>query len=189
MPKNQQLRFDTAGPIAYLLVRSRRKTLSVEVNERAQVVARAPLRMPQAAIEAFIQAKAAWIQAHVSRRLAMPAPLEPTAAEAQALRRKAKDLLPNKVAYYAKLLGVTPQAITITSARTRFGSCSAKHRLCFSFRLMAYPMEAIDYVVVHELAHILHPNHSKAFYRTVARIFPDYPRRRALLRQAPAHPK
>ena len=62
-------------------------------------------------------------------------------------------------------------------------SCSGKNRLCFSWRLMDYPEEAIDYVVVHELAHIRHHNHSRDFYALVASILPDYKERQALLRR------
>ena len=75
-----------------------------------------------------------------------------------------------------------PTGITITSARTRFGSCSGKNRLSFSWRLMQYPDEAIDYVVVHELAHIAHKNHGPDFHSCVAAVLPDHRERRALLR-------
>jgi len=71
-------------------------------------------------------------------------------------------------------MGVSPEGITVTGARTRFGSCSPKNRLCFSWRLMQYPEEAIDAVVVHELAHILHKNHGKQFYKAVENVLPDY---------------
>ena len=84
---------------------------------------------------------------------------------------------------YASLMGLRPAGISITGARTRFGSCSAKNRICFSWRLMRYPEAAIDYVVVHELAHIRHKDHSPAFYDCIARILPDWRERRALLRE------
>ena len=79
-------------------------------------------------------------------------------------------------------MGLQPTGVTVTGARKRFGSCSGKDRICFSWRLMLYPPEAIDYVVVHELAHIRHKNHSKAFYDLVASVLPDYREREALLR-------
>lgn len=78
--------------------------------------------------------------------------------------------------------GVQPTGITVTAARTRFGSCSGKNRLSFSLYLMAYPETAIEYVVVHELAHIRHHDHSPAFYREVEAYLPDWRARRALLR-------
>ena len=73
--------------------------------------------------------------------------------------------------------------ITIPAARTRFGSCSGKNRLSFSLYLMAYPETAIEYVGVHELAHIRHHDHSPAFYREVEAYLPDWRARRALLRR------
>ena len=79
-------------------------------------------------------------------------------------------------------MGLTPAGISITGAEKRFGSCSGKNRLCFSWRLMLYPPEAVDYVVVHELAHIRHKNHGRDFYALVASILPDYRQREALLR-------
>ena len=98
-------------------------------------------------------------------------------------RRQAKAVLPERVAYWAARMGVEPAGITITAARTRFGSCSGKNRLNFSLYLMDYPAEAIEYVVVHELAHIRHHDHSTAFYGEVARYLPDWRSRRALLKK------
>ena len=95
---------------------------------------------------------------------------------------RAKAILPEKVDHYAKSMGLQPSGITITGARTRFGSCSPKNRLCFSWRLVAYPEEAIDYVVVHELAHIVHRNHGPEFHALVERILPDHRKRRELLK-------
>ena len=84
--------------------------------------------------------------------------------------------------HYARLMGVQPAGVRITGARTRFGSCSGSNRICFSWRLMDYPEAAVDYVVVHELAHIVHKNHGPQFWALVARYLPDWRARRALLR-------
>lgn len=92
-------------------------------------------------------------------------------------------MLPPLVERYAARMGVHPAGITITGARTRFGSCSPKNRLCFSFRLMEYPPPAIEYVVVHELAHIRHKNHGLDFYREISRVLPDWQARSALLKR------
>ena len=95
--------------------------------------------------------KQAWITLHLQkmqqRRENHP---EPTPEEEALLRKKARNLLPGLVNRYAAQMDDQPTGITITGARTRFGSCSPKNRLSFSFRLMDYPMEAIEYVVVHE---------------------------------------
>lgn len=168
----------------YTLIRSKRKTLAIEITREAKLVVRAPMRCPQREIDRFLQQKEQWIVLHMTRMQARrenhP---EPSADEEAALRAKAKALLPPLVAHYAALMGVVPTGITITGARTRFGSCSPKNRLSFSFRLMDYPMDAIVYVVVHELAHILHKNHGPDFYKEIERILPDWQARNALLKK------
>ena len=167
----------------YQLIRSRRKTLALEITREAKLVVRAPLRCPQRTIDRFLQEKEGWIVTHLAqmqaRRQAHP---EPTAEQEAALRQQAKEVLPPLVARWAEVMGVEPTGITVTGARSRFGSCSAQNRLCFSFRLMDYPMEAVEYVVVHELAHIRHKNHSAAFYAEVEAYLPDWRERRELLR-------
>ena len=92
-------------------------------------------------------------------------------------------MLPGRVAYWAQRMGVQPAVVTITAARTRYGSCSGKNRLSFSLYLMDCPPAAIEYVVVHELAHIRHHDHSPAFYAEVERYLPDWRARRELLKK------
>ena len=161
--------------IEYELIRSRRKTLAVQVTREGRVLVRAPLRLAKYRIEQFVTEHAGWIThalaAQQTRREAHP---EPDAA---------KQELPPKVRYYADLMGLYPTGLKITSARTRFGSCSGKNSICFSWRLMDYPEPAIDYVVVHELAHIAHHDHSPQFWALVERYLPDYRQRRAMLRE------
>lgn len=169
--------------MTYEIVRSRRRTVALEVTREGRVLVRAPLRMPQGEIKRFVASHAAWLekaQAKVAARQAAHPPL--TEQETAALRQRAKELLPDRVAHYAAIMGVTPKSVKITSARTRFGSCSGKNGICFSLYLMQYPEEAIDYVVVHELAHIRHHDHSPAFYAEVAKVLPDYKERMKLLR-------
>ena len=167
----------------YEVIRSRRRTVSLEIRPDLTVLVRAPLRMTGAEVDSFVRRHERWLTKHLAqmetRRQNHP---EPTAEEAQALIAKAKAVLPGKVAYYAAKMGVSPAGITITGAKTRFGSCSPKNRICFSWRLMTYPDEAIDYVVVHELAHIRHKDHSPAFHAFVASVLPDHVQRRKLLR-------
>ncbi len=99
------------------------------------------------------------------------------------LRQQAKEYLPKRTDHWADIMGVSPASVRITSAKTRFGSCSPKNRICYSWRLMAYPTEGIDYVIVHELAHVLQKNHSEKFYAVVQRYLPDWKKRRELLKQ------
>lgn len=168
----------------YRVIRSKRRTVALEITRELEIVVRAPHRMPQWEIEKFVTSHAEWIRVHYARQAAkVAAHPEPTEQEIAVLRQKAKEILPQKVAYYAALMGVTPTGVRITSAKGRFGSCNAKNALCFSWRLMQYPEAAVDYVVVHELAHIKQHNHSAAFYREVQKVLPDYKMREKLLRE------
>ena len=161
--------------VEYELVRSKRKTLAVQVTREGRVIVRAPLRLAKYRIERFVAEHADWIARALadqqSRRAAHPEPDEAKQAE---LIRRAKIELPPKVQHYAKLMNLYPTGLKITSARTRFGSCSGKNSICFSWRLMDYPEPAIDYVVVHELAHRREMNHSKAFWKIVEQYKPNY---------------
>ncbi len=169
----------------YQLIRSARRTMSIEVRPGPEVVVRVPTRCSEARVRSFVAQHAAWIERRLHDMAARPPLPAPDAAEEARLRDMAARLLPAKVAHYAGLLGVEPRRVKVTSARKRFGSCSTQGNLCFSFLLMRYPDAAIDYVVLHEVAHLLHHNHSKAFYQTIASVMPDYKLRTALLRQPP----
>jgi predicted metal-dependent hydrolase len=168
----------------YTVIRSARRSVALEITKKLEIVVRAPQRMPQKDIEKFVADHAEWIRVHYARQAArVAAHPEPSDAEIAVLKQKAKQELPERVAHYAAVMGVTPTSVRITSAAHRFGSCSAKNGLCFSWRLMQYPQAAIDYVVVHELAHIKQHNHSAAFYRVVQGVMPDYKEREKLLRK------
>ena len=170
--------------MTYSVIRSKRKTLALQVNRDLEVVVRAPNRMAQRDIERFVEKHREWIEKQLTviaaRREAHP---EPTDAELAELKARAKAEIPPRVAMYAEKMGLAPSGVKITSARTRFGSCSSRNSLCFSFRLMGYPQEAVDYVIVHELAHIIHKNHGRDFYRLIEEILPDYAWRRGLLKR------
>lgn len=169
--------------MTYEVIRSDRRTLALEVTREGRVLVRAPRRMTQKDIDSFVAKHQDWLNTHLAKQKTWQAAHpEPTKQEQQAMLERAKAILPEKVDHYAKSMGLRPSGITITGARTRFGSCSPKNRLCFSWRLMAYPEEAIDYVVVHELAHIVHRNHGPEFHALVERILPDHRKRRDLLK-------
>jgi len=167
----------------YTLIRARRKTISMQVKADLTVVVRAPMKMSQSAIDAFVQSHQGWLEGALARRTAfLEAHPEPDAQALEALKSRAKAHIPGRVEHFSALMGLAPTGVKITSAKTRFGSCSGKNSLCFSCRLMEYPEAAIDYVVVHELAHITHKHHGPEFYAVVAAALPDWPARRALLK-------
>ncbi|MBR7136491.1 MAG: M48 family metallopeptidase [Clostridia bacterium] len=99
------------------------------------------------------------------------------------LKASLRPVLSERIQHYSEVMGVTPQGITVTSAKTRWGSCSSINRLSFSFRLAFCPIEVIDYVVVHELAHIRYKNHGQQFWQQVAAIIPEYRLRRDWLKE------
>ena len=168
---------------SYEIIRSDRKTLGLQVKD-GRVFVRAPRRVTLQQIERFVREHEDWIQNALERQAAKQAAHpEPTAAERAELIRRAKEILPQRTAFWAERMGLYPTKIRITSAQRRFGSCSSEGHICYSWRLMQYPPEAIDYVVVHELAHLKHMNHSPAFHALVAKYLPDHKARRALLRR------
>lgn len=166
----------------YTVLRSSRKTIALEVKPDLQVLVRAPHSFSHKTIAHFVSSHSEWIKRQSARILenTLQHP-EPSPQLAQSYRDKAKDYIPNRVSYYSQTMQLHPAAITITGAKTRFGSCSGNNRLSFSWRLMQYPIEAIDYVIVHELAHITHKNHGGDFYALIATQLPDWKQRRQLL--------
>lgn len=168
---------------AYELIRSQRRTMSIEVDASGNLLVRAPRFMPKWRIDAFVEERRDWIERAKKRQAKRQEKLPDIREEDKPLYvKRAKAILPPKIDYYARRMGVKPTGLTVTSARTRFGSCSGKDRLSFSWRLMAYPEAAIDYVVVHELAHIRYKDHSRAFYGFIESVLPDYRDRIRLLK-------
>ena len=169
--------------IDYDIIRSKRKTVGLQVNEQGKVIVRAPLKMSEKEIAEIVEKNSDWIINNIEKqrlRAEKRPPLNDD--EIERLRRLAKEILPMKVKYYGDIMGLHPTSLKITSAKTRFGSCSGKNGICFSLYLLRYPEQAVDYVVVHELAHIRHHNHSASFYRLVEQYLPDYKYRRSLLK-------
>ena len=159
------------------IIYSKRRTISVQVTPDG-ILVRAPKRMSRSAIYKFLAEKQAWIEKNwvkMQRQKELAEQLPPyTEAEIKALAQAAKVVIPEKVRYYATVIGVDYGRITIRCQRTRWGSCSSKGNLNFNCLLMLFPDEVIDSVVVHELCHRKHMNHSAAFYAEIARVFPEY---------------
>ena len=90
------------------------------------------------------------------------------------LKRKALALMKKRTTYYATLMGALPCEVKVSEARTRWGSCSFRNNINFSWRLVMCPLEVMDYVIVHELCHIKNKSHNRAFWASVAEVLPDY---------------
>ncbi|MCC8066145.1 MAG: M48 family metallopeptidase [Clostridiales bacterium] len=170
--------------IKYTVVRSKRKTMAIQVKEDGQVIVRAPQRVLQRDIEAFVRSHIAWITrtqeklaaSGQNRRIITP-------EERERGRKAAVSFIPERVAYFARRMGVTYGRITIREQKTRWGSCSTAGNLNFNWKLMLVPPDLLDYVVVHELAHRREMNHSPQFWAIVEKELPDYRERRQQLRQ------
>lgn len=170
--------------VDYVCRRSGRRSLAIEITRLGEVVVHAPRKLPQAAVEDFVTRHEAWIARHREAALArLAAHPEPDESGRDALRRRAQRELPARLAYFGGIMGLSPSSVKITGARTRYGSCSTRGGICFSLYLMQYPPEAVDYVVVHELAHLKEHNHGPRFYALVASVLPDWRQRAALLKK------
>lgn len=164
------------------VIRSKRKTLAIEIRPDMRVVVRAPEKILQNEIMKFVEEKQNWIKKHLvqmyfkaeenKKQKKEPAL---TNADIEKLCQKALSVIPDKVKYYAEIMGVTYGRITIRNQKTRWGSCSSKGNLNFNCLLMLMPDKVLDYVVVHELCHLKQMNHSKKFWKEVERYMPDYP--------------
>lgn len=138
------------------VIRSKRKTLAIEIRPDMRVVVRAPEKIPQNEIMKFVEEKQNWIKKHLVQMYFKAEEIkkqkkEPalTNADIEKLCQKALSVIPDKVKYYAEIMGVTYGRITIRNQKTRWGSCSSKGNLNFNCLLMLMPDKVLDYVVVH----------------------------------------
>jgi len=208
------------------VIRSKRRTIALIVENDGSITVRTPIRMPESSIHEFVEKHVKWVEKKKAEMHAatpvlakqyLPGETFLYLGKAYALelvkdqkkklilddrfrlseaeqenaelvfqnwyRQQAKSLIFERVKYFADIHQLHYEKITITSARTRWGSCSPKNAISFSWRLIMTPLEIVDYVVVHELAHTVHHNHSKRFWSLVEKILPDYKERRKWLRR------
>lgn len=198
------------------IIRSRRRTLALEVAKDASLVVQAPFFLPLRYIQKFIQQKKRWIEKRrkeiLKNKIAEKSFVEGeeflylgetyklkivdwqekplTFKDSFNLSRgeidRAKDLfeewykkrafevMSERVIYYSSIFGLKYNRIRISKASKRWGSCSSTKNLNFNWRLIMAPLEVIDYVVIHELSHLVEQNHSKKFWGLVGKIMSDY---------------
>jgi predicted metal-dependent hydrolase len=208
------------------IIRSRRRTIALEVTHDAILIVRAPLRTPVGCIEDLVRQKSSWIRRkfeEMKRRPLLPRheyaegelffylgrayPLHFVNHENMTIERgerfyishlllsdirnhmkrwyreEARREIQARCMWLSKKTGLVPATIRITDARQRWGSCTHKGGLNFSWRLIQAPPEIVDYVVVHELVHLGQQDHSKKFWSAVRKIMPDYDVRRKWLQE------
>ena len=166
----------------YKLIRSKRKTIELSIGDDFLPLVKAPFKMSTEDIEKIVLKHEKWIEKQIIKKREHDEKFALSSEEETVLKEKALPYLTERTEYFAKLMGLKYNGIKITSAKKRFGSCSGKNSICYSWRLMQYPPEAIDYVVVHELAHTVHKNHGKDFYKLIENYLPDYKKREKLLK-------
>lgn len=182
LAKREILRYHILMNVQYTLIRAKRKSIGIRISSTGEIVVRAPQYTSEQEIEAVLQRHSDWIEKNQKKILARQMWFESLdRKQTNQLRKMAKERLSQKTAYFASRMGLTYQSISITSAKQRLGSCSADGRICYSLYLLMYPDAAIDYIVVHELAHLIELNHSKDFYKVIECYLPDWQERKKLL--------
>lgn len=160
------------------IIKSRRKTIGMEIKPDLTVIIRAPYYAMQKDIDRFLEAHEDWLYRHlakVKRENEKRSQVKRLSEEEIiGLYKRAKQVLPQRVEHYARAIGVSYGRITIRRQKSRWGSCSSSGNLNFNCLLMLMPSEVIDAVIVHELCHRLEMNHSKRFYELVRAVYPEY---------------
>jgi predicted metal-dependent hydrolase len=197
----------------YLLIRSKRKTLSLQINNNAELIVRAPNRLSVKKIEQFINEKSNWIEKR-SKSISLIKPQKPNYTEGEkflylgteyplsvntvhakglsfdgeifSLNKGGKEeflswykasfkkiALP-RLEYYAKNHHLSYNQVRLKAQKTLWGSCSGVNNINLNYLLIGAPISVIDYVIVHELCHSVHKNHSKNFWQLVFNILPNY---------------
>ena len=176
------------GEIRILVIRSARKSLGLEVRDAHTVLARIPARVSDRELKAFVESHRKWILEKTAvmaereeNRKSTPAP--PPELLSKTDRMKIQLKIGKRVRHYCEVMGVTVGYVTVKNQKTRWGSCSAKGNVNFNYQLAFLPEELLDYVVIHELAHRRHMDHSRAFWAEVEKYCPDYLERREQLKE------
>jgi predicted metal-dependent hydrolase len=210
--------------LEYKLLRSSRKTLTIQIAKTGEVLVKAPYAISRKRIEDFIFLKEDWIIKHKKiveencrnlenfkldpgNKLLLVGKEYPiiygknvaflgdsfSVIKGEEVKSRqlmvevykdlAKSVIINRVKDISDLIGLKPTSINITSAKTRWGSCSGKNTLNFSYKLLMAEFELIDYVIIHELCHLKEHNHSDEFWVLVSEFIPDYKEKRLRLRK------
>lgn len=181
---------NTRYTLSCTVIKSRRKTYAISIDADGNIVFRVPLSAGSRQITQMAEEKKRWIITHYleacakknSRPHSDLSAVQRTALENR-YKEAARSYIPKRVVYYQAMTGGEWTHITIRDQKTRWGSCSSKGTLSFNWRLMLAPPAILDYVVVHELCHLTHMNHSPDFWQAVENVYPDYRNARKWLKE------
>ena len=186
----------------YTLIRSSRRTLCIQVHPEKGVIVRAPRQLSDRRIENFLKEKQAWIKAKTAQQTKRKAqkplfkftpgehfpllgkptlpPVHTKAKLTEWYKRKAIDHLKKRTKEFAQILTeisgrkINPGTVRIRSYKSRWGTCHRDNSITYNWRIIMAPQEIIDYLVAHELSHILHKNHGPQFKKTLAQLDPNF---------------
>ena len=156
------------------VIRCRRKTIGIRIDDAGRITVRAPLRTSEAEIRRVLESKRTWIEKTLEKVSARAQVPKLTEGELEDLVKLGRKGIPARTAEWARQVGVTYGRVTVKKQKTLWGSCSAKGNLNFNCLLLRCPEDVMDYVIVHELCHRRELNHSPRFWAEVERILPEY---------------
>ena len=162
----------------------RMKSIRLHVKPTGEVTLSAPLGTSKTRISEFIRLRADWICAQQAKQVDSPAARaeRATKQEIEQWRTVVKACVPPLVAEWERILGVRVQKLDYRNMKSRWGSCQPQTgRVCINIRLALYPPECLEYVVVHELCHMLEPNHGAGFKALITKVMPDWKQRERIL--------
>ena len=167
----------------YSVVFSKRRTLCLQIKSDGALIVRAPRGYSASKIEEFVVKHKKWIDEKLKALENKPTINTLSQDEIKKLKERTREIVAPIIERYSKIMGVFPKNVSVNSAKTRFGSCSSLGNINFSCRLALYPYEGIEYVCVHELAHLKEMNHSARFWAEVEKVMPDYKEHRLWLKR------
>lgn len=161
------------------------KSLRLEISRADGVTLVVPERVPLFLAKSFLLSKESWVKSKLAEQKENKSSIFPelTPKEEVLARKNARRLIGERANFFATILGLEYNTVAIRDQKTRWGSCSRDANLNFNFRLIFVNPDLLDYVVVHELCHLVELNHSPQFWALVESVLPDYRRRRRELKR------
>lgn len=173
--------------LTYIIKKSWRRSISVSVLPDNRILVKTPYLATERAVKDFLVTKKEWISKQIEKQNIEKEQAESlgffSAEDIKKIKKQAKEIIPERVDYWAKIIGVSYDKISIRLQSSRWGSCSNNGNLSFNCLLVIMPPEVMDSVIVHELCHRKHMNHSKKFYAEIDKVFPDYKKHNKWLKE------
>ena len=165
------------------VIKMKRKTMQIKIEKDLNVTVKVPYGTSEKVINEFIQNHKTWIENNIKKQKELNDSLiSYTDEEIKKMEDDAYKVIPPLVDYYSKLMGVTYSKLCLKHLKSKWGSCSSKGVIDINIRLMATNKEVLEYVIVHELAHLKYMNHSSSFYKFVEKYKPNYKECKAYLK-------